>query len=61
MAPSLESLAVFPEDLGSILSTHMGAHNCVSIQSWGIWHFLSSSTRQACGKQLNMQAEPPDT
>lgn len=30
MAPLLRALAVLPEDLGSILSNHMAAHNCNS-------------------------------
>jgi hypothetical protein len=30
MAQQLGALAAFPEDLGSIPSTHMAAHNCNS-------------------------------
>lgn len=38
MAQWLKSLAVLPEDPGSIPSTHMAAHNSLSHQFQGIWH-----------------------
>jgi hypothetical protein len=34
MAQCLRALAALPEDLGSIPSTHMAAHNCLQLQSW---------------------------
>ena len=36
MAQWLRALTALPEDPGSILSTHMAAHNCLKIQFQGI-------------------------
>lgn len=36
MAQPLRALATLPEDLGSIPSTHITAHNCLQLQSHGI-------------------------
>ena len=36
MAQWLGALTALPEDLGSIPSTHMAAHNCLKIQLQGI-------------------------
>jgi hypothetical protein len=47
MAQKLRALAALPEDLGSILSTHMAAHNCLN----------SSSRATFLYKQANHQCQ----
>lgn len=56
----LGALSTLPEDLSSILSTHMAVCNTMC---QGIQHLLlvSKDTRHAHGTQIFMQAEHPYT
>ena len=59
MAQQLGALAAPPRDPGSILSTHVAAHNYQS-QFWGVQHPLppSRGTRHPQA-YIYMQAKPP--
>lgn len=49
MAQRLKALPVLPEDPGSILSTHMAAHNCLAAQHPPL---ASVDIRHTCGAYI---------
>jgi hypothetical protein len=60
MAQQLRALAVLLEDLGSMPSTHVAAHNCLTLLARDPCHLVTStSIRLAFGTQTYVQAETP--
>lgn len=63
MAQGLRSVAVLPEDIGSVPSIHMDANNCLQPQFQRSIYLLLAfeGTGHTCGRQTYIQAKYPYT